>query len=133
MKTLKKTPEEMTAADQLIKQALLTFEKNRRDPIQPEKYHTHLHNILRDYHIVNEVWRYLLLCRQIFDKDYSRPSNEQPSNDENDLNMIRTLFRNYSNIKSGLDGQLVSAEEQLAELMKIIWNSRDNMLTPIRE
>lgn len=128
MKTLKKTPEEMTAADQLIKQALLTFEKNRRDPIQPEKYHTHLHNILRDYHIVNEVWRYLLLCRQTFDEDYSRPSN-----DDSDLNVIRTLFRNYSNIKRGLDGQVVSAEEQLAELMKIIWNSHDNMLTPIRE
>lgn len=49
------------------------------------------------------------------------------------MKIIRNLFRNYSNTEKGPHGQLVSAEEQLAELMKIIWNSRDNMLTPIRE
>lgn len=125
IRNLQKASEEMTDADHLIKRAIMTFEKNRRDPIQPEDFHTHLHNILRDYHVANEVWRYLLLCQQKFNEDYNKPSD--------DMKIIRSLFRNYSNTEKGSHGQLVSAEEQLAELMKIIWNSRDNMLTPIRE
>lgn len=109
-----------TDAEKLIERALMTFEKNRRKPVEPEKYHKELKNILRDADVVNEVWRYLILCSDIFYKDYEKPSD--------DMKKIRTFFKKYSNTQGEFGMQDVSAEEQIAELLKIIWESRDNIL-----
>lgn len=117
--------EKMTDADKLIKRALFTFEKNRRETIQPEKYHTDLKNALRDHCVIKEIRRYLMLCRRTFVIDYNEPSD--------DMNMVRNLFKNYSSIQKGSNESIASAEEQLTELMKIIWNSRDNIFHTSQE
>ena len=103
-----------TEAELVAGIALTRCDRNRSQPVSPNRYHMDLENILCDDYVVREVRFYLMRCADKFHIDYDEVSE--------DMNTVRTMFKEYSST------QTKSAEEQINQIMNMIARSRDEML-----